>query len=480
MNAHMMPDDQSTIGDTLETEQALLGAILVNNDAYWVVSSFLKAEHFSEPLHQELFGLIAEQVEKGMTCNPVTVAAMRGLDFEITKGLSWKGYLARMAAEAVTIINAQHFGKVIFDGHRCRVLASECKQVIDDMRREYALTSINDILDRATDRLADIRQAQANINTVTESYLDTIDPAKAVERGEGVPIWSDEIQEVLSEPEFEPGNLYGLLSSSGEGKTSLLLRIIWHALDHGHPVLFLSYDQSRNQCIRQLVSILHGIGGKQQRLRHLSPQELQTCRDFDRQIAAMPFEVVHCTDEKVSKLSTYARRFVRAHRKKGAKTPLIAVDHIGAITKDDTRADAGTQAASVNRPMKALAIELNAPILMLNQRNGKGDNRPNPRPIAADLYGAGKAREDYDAVFYLYRFMKWYRERKGNAATPSEERLIERVFPTRVREDNQDIAEIGAIKVRYGDPSLKGFLKFEAEFTRYDSAIRVPQEGFGF
>jgi replicative DNA helicase len=281
----------------------------------------------------------------------------------------------------------------------------------------------------------------------------------------GVPIALPEIAKVLSEPVFEAGNLYGLLSSSGEGKSSLTMQLIYHAVYTGHPVLFLSYDQSAAQCVRQMIAQVHGIDVRQQRepSRLMSQKEQDQCVSFATWIDRQPLQIIRCQREGVTQLVAYARRFIK--QKANGKTPFVVIDHIGKVKPRDPKLSADRISGEVTVELKALADETGSSVLILNQRNSFGTRRDNPRPIAADLYGGEGAKADYDGILYLYRAEKYKAEREAIAATDADWKKIQRVFSG----DLEGIAEIGSVKCRFGDVNIKERVRFVARFTRYES-----------
>src|ERR1700680_3545707 len=98
----------------IELEQALLGAILVNNEAFYRVSDFLEPRHFFEPIHQKVFEITASLVRVGKTATPITLKTFLPPDIDVA-GLTVSQYLARLAAEATTVINASDYGRTIYD-----------------------------------------------------------------------------------------------------------------------------------------------------------------------------------------------------------------------------------------------------------------------------------------------------------------------------------------------------------------------------
>lgn len=457
----------------IEAEQALLGAILVNNAAYDRVQGFLEPDHFYEPLHRKIFAVAADLIGKGKLVNPILIKSFLPADEKVGEDMTVAKYLALLAAESVTVINAREFGLAV---HEMWIRRQAIVTVEGVVNIAYDLPPDADMLTEIApveDRLAALRAERIRGDSregAGAEYLDQMNAA--YKRGDvrGVPICLSEIGDVISEPCFEAGNLYGLLSSSGEGKTSLTLQMISHALAKGHPVQFLSYDQNRVQCVRQMIAQEHGIEARRQRNpKLLSETEWSTCVEFATRLDSQPFEVAKCTDQSAPQLVGFARTFVKRFR--SDKVPFIVVDHIGSVTPDDKRADEGTKAKGINKVFKAGAETTDAAWLVLNQRNSYGMKRDNPRPISADLFGGDPAKQAYDAILYLYRQEKFKAERVATAATDADWKKIHKVFGSEI----EGLAEIGAVKVRFGNPTIKRELRFEDRFTRYRSERVNPQ-----
>ena len=482
MTAH---DPARVVPHNIEAEQALLGALLMNNQVYDVVNRLLEPQHFYDPLHQRIYEVIGQALANGRVANPVTLK--NGLP-EKVDGLKIDGkevpvlsYLTRLCLEAVTVVNAPDYAAAIFDAWVGRQAISALQDGVDTYFNLAPGADPLKAFEPIEERIAAIRadaMKSSPVKNAARSYLDSL--SASYKRGEvrGVPIALDEIAEVISEPCFEAGNLYGLLSSSGEGKTSLTVQLMLHALQKGHPVCFLSYDQSAEQVIRQMVAQKYEIEARRQRdAKLLSEKEFQTCMEFADWIESRSFEVVKCTDHSAPQLVGMARTFVK--RRGNGKVPLIVVDHIGVVKPEDRRADEGTKAKGIGQILKAGAETTDAAWLVLNQRNSFGMRRDNPRPISMDLFGGDPAKTPFDAIFYLYRYIKFLEERKAIASSDSDWKKIEKTFPSAVREGT-DIAELGAIKVRFGSPHVRQRLIFEAHLTRYKSDREpVHQESLG-
>jgi replicative DNA helicase len=477
MNMH---DPQlRAIPANIEVEQAVLGTILMSNAVYDAVAPVLDAEHFYDPLHRRIYGLIGKMISSGQSVSPITLRSFLPADEVISGDITVAKYLALLAASAMPVKEAPGFARVVHAMWVRRQAIAACEEVVSiaydlDPDKDI-LTELEPVENRITELRAERIRADAK-QGAGRSYIEAISAAYKQGAITGVPICLREIGDVISEPCLEAGNLYGLLSSSGEGKTSLTIQMIVHALKKGHPVLFLSYDQSSDQCIRQMVAQEHGIEARRQRNpKMLSENEWATCVEFGNWIDTQPFELVKCTDHSAAQLVGFAKTFLK--RRANGQVPLIVVDHIGSVKPEDRRADEGTKAKEINKVFKAGAELTGAAWLVLNQRNSYGMKRDNPRPISADLFGGDPAKQAYDAIFYVYRFKKFLEERKAIASSDSDWKKINKIFPSAVREEGIDIAEIGAIKVRFGSPHITQQLIFEDRLTRYRSERAEMQEG---
>lgn len=479
-----MSDKIRELPSNIEAEQGLLGAILIDNRVFDRVASFLEEEHFYEPLHQRIYLVCGELIRMGKAATPITVKSFLPAKTKIGD-MTVVQYLVTLAAAAVGTLTARDLGIAIHEAWLAREAISAATHFLDVA---YDPPPGGDVIGERTDledRLAQLRGLRVKSEArrgAGARYLDSMEAVKHRGSVVGVPIGLTEIQRVISEPSFEASNYYGLLSSSSEGKTSLLIQIVRHALEAGYPVQILSFDQTAEQIVRQMVAQAFSIEARRQRFGDLSASEWGHANEFATWLDGQPFEVKDCTHEGAPQLVGYARTFTRKYMTD--KPALIVLDHVNAVSpeKSTERADEGTKAAAINGILKAAAKSLGVPWLVLNQRNTRGMVRDNPRPIAADLYGGEAAKRAYDACYYLYRFRKFCEERKAIASSDADWKKIHKVFPLSVVNGEKDIAEIGCIKCRFGDPNIRETLDFEARYTRYVSQEQqaVDQEEMSF
>lgn len=462
--------DRITEDDVFEAEKTVLACILASNEL--IPECGLEWSDFVEGLHQIVFAKICELAAGHQSANPVSLKPFlpRVIDKLPFTPAEYVENLFLIGASPVRKAQFEPSLQIIKGQVMARQIAQEAQYMAAFANEGHGLLTIGDEIEQLENRLKELRARFTETTSLASpgaSYLSAFQASAKRDGLIGVPIALPEIARVLSEPVFEAGNLYGLLSSSGEGKSSLTMQLIYHAVREGHPVLFLSYDQSAAQCVRQMISQVHQISGRQQRepMRLMSQAEQDRCVSFANWINGQPFEIIRCQREGVDRLTAYARRFIK--KMSNGKTPFIVLDHIGKVKPKNDKLSADRISGDVTVEFKALADEVAASVLILNQRNGESGKRQNPRPIAKDLYGGENARADYDAVITLYRPEKYKKEMEKVAATPQDWKVINTVFGSEI----EGIAEIAAIKVRWGDPTIVERVNFDAAFTRYVSIV---------
>lgn len=466
--------------NNLEAEQATIGAALMNNQAYHIVSSFLVPEDFYEPIHQKIWKAITDIVMSDRVANPVTVKS-KLKDIDIGE-IKLSDYLGILCGAAVNMVNVPDYASVIHDLSLRRSMIAIGEDMVakayDAEYSEPVQGQIDDVEQRIFELSVAYREQQGKGrfagSTMLTQYLEYVNPDVARRTMHGVPIGLPELATVLSERVFEPTNVYGLLAASGEGKTSLLLVLVRAAVANGNPVLILSYDQSGTQIVSQMVAQEMGVETRIQRAGNMTEKQIDKATAYVRKLAQAPFEVKDCDSSKDSakKLTRYVKEFIK--KNSNGKTPFIVTDHAATIKpeSDDRNADQGTKARNAIQEMKACAKATGSAHLVLMQRGSDGMKRLNPRPVKADVYGGQSAIQPWDAIAYLYRAEVYLQEQLDTAKNNTEKAQIEGRFAQQYGTDIENTAELGALKVRFGTTKQKRKVKFIPEYTLYESMYR--------
>lgn len=449
-----------------EAEQALLGTLLNINDAYWRVASFLKPDHFEEAINAEIYKTLGNLLGEGRSANPITIKPYLPVGSgEATSA----AYLAHLAVQAMPPSMAYDLGVTVVETWMRRIGISRLEDGITLLRTMPADLTPAKVFSEVGASLDDLVQVdEAKDGSIAQVIDGIMDGMSGAEKRATIPFPLNQLREIMG-GDMDAGNLYGMLSSSGEGKTSMALQIMDHAASHGHPVVFLSYDQSPEQCADQIASQRTGI--ENTRIRNRTLQE----REFDRYFAALaeiktlPLFIRKCSSgtDGSAQLSAFVRSLHSKKLKRFDKPALVMLDHSRKVKPKNENAHEGRIAAEANGVFKQVARELGLVWFNLMQRSSVGTKRRNPRPIDTDIYGGESGREDYDGVFYLYRGFKYWKTQLATADDAKDEEKINARF---LREKwEEDEAEVGALKARFADASRYYRLRFEKEFTRYVS-----------
>ncbi|MCC8960075.1 replicative DNA helicase, partial [Bradyrhizobium sp. Pear77] len=213
----------------IEAEQALLGAVLINNAAFYHVSDFLRPDHFFEPLHGTIYEIASGLISANKTVTPITIKTFLPADLDIA-GLSPSQYLARLAAEATTIINAVDYGRTIYD----LALRREIINVADDMRNAAFDAAIDsppaELIERAEQRLYDVAETRrfgGGFETFDTALSHAIDRAaqayQSAGKLSGLPTGLRDLDAKMGG--LQPSDLIILAGRPGMGKTALATNV---------------------------------------------------------------------------------------------------------------------------------------------------------------------------------------------------------------------------------------------------------------
>lgn len=454
-----------------EAERALLGAILVNNQALDTVSRFLTPEQFHEPVHGQIFGIILDLAEQGRKADPVTVVDR--LPKMLNEDLSAKKYVAHLAANATTIINAPDYAKTVHDlwvRRGLAVIGEDMASVARNPPRELMTAAAQ--LDDAEQRISELRdmgrfERSQGMSFHLEASIEAMASAYKDDKPIGLDWCLPEIERAV-DTRMEPGDLIGMLGASGDAKSSLALTQVRFSAEQGVPVLFLSGEQSVQQCIRQMTAQKLGIQAKHIKSGRVSEAEFAAVVEDARAIGQLPLMIETWTDMRVGQLGARIRAFNRRFGR-----GLVVIDHAKKIIPDHRSDILAQQVFQIFDSLKGVAMQTGNAVLLLMQRNSDFLKRRVMRPVRADSYGGEGPLQNLDACFSIYRPSRWLREQaKIEERDDRRRQLIDDATQMDLRaggtvEDGITLAQLYCLKSRFGDDQLPHQdLRFEGRYTR--------------
>jgi replicative DNA helicase len=471
----------------LEAEQALLGAILVNNEAYDRVSDFLEPEHFHEPVHRDIYAVCAKIIRAGKTATPIT--AKTYLSDELTPDMTMAQYLARLAAEATTVINAADFGHSIYDLAIRRSLILIGEEMVEDAYDsdvEAPPEKQIEEAEKALFELAEQGRYEGGFVDFTTALRDAIDLAGEAYRRDGS---LSGIATGLIDLDRKMGGLQrsDLIIIAGRpamGKSSLGSNVGFNiakawtgeqqadgrvkTVDGGRVALF-SLEMSAEQLATRILAEQSGISSSDIRRGNIRESEFSQLVEASNSIAAAPLYIDDTGGLTISQLAARARRL---KRQKGID--LIIIDYLQLLGGSTRRANESRvqELTEITTRLKALAKELDLPIIALSQLSRQVENRDDKRPQLADLRESGSIEQDADVVLFIYREEYYLENRKPKEGTPEHLQWIADMEQVHGR------AELIIGKQRHG-PTGNVELHFNAKLTRF-SNLAAADEVPGF
>jgi replicative DNA helicase len=468
----------------IEAEQALLGAILVNNEAYHRVAEFLRAEHFFEPVHQRIFERCAERIGRGQLADPVTLKTLFDED-EALRELDGARYLARLAHAAETIINAVEYGHILHDLALKRGLIGVGEEVVNkafDRGAQESGREQIEVAERALFTLAQEGESKGEFRAFPQVLTAAVKHIESawhkVGKVSGVPSELTSMDEKLGG--LQPSDLVILAGRPSMGKTALAVTIAANAAaqanayaeqenakHRNYVVGVFSLEMSAEQLATRLLSGKARIESDRLRRGDITEEEWPALVQASQELGTMPLFIDDTPALSIAALRTRARRLKRTQG-----LHLIVVDYLQLLrgTSVQSQGNRVQEITEITQGLKAMAKELNVPVLALSQLSRAVESREDKRPMLSDLRESGSIEQDADVVMFVFR----------------EEYYLSRAIPTQREGEGKDKfdlryqewfqrcqamhnkAEVIIAKQRHG-PIGNVQLQFDANFGRFNN-----------
>jgi replicative DNA helicase len=462
----------------IEAEQALLGAILVNNEACDRVSGFLSAEHFYEGIHARIFDAASTLIRAGKLASPVTLKTFFESD-ETLGQIGGPAYLARLAAGATTIINAAEYGRAIYELAMRRRLIDIGTDIVNDAFDTPVDLTSRQLIEQAEQNLYEIAETEKygqGFQPFAQALTEAIDMAAAAyQRDGGLSGISCGLKDIDAKMGgLQKSDLIVLAGRPAMGKTALATNVAYHVAksyraEHrpdgslnvfdGGVVAFFSLEMSAEQLATRIISEQAAIPSDKIRRGKISEEEFGRIVEVSRELQSLPLYIDATGGLTAAQVAARARRL---KRQRGLG--LIVIDYLQLLSGSSRRAAEGRvqEVSEITTSLKTLAKELNVPVLALSQLSRQVENRDDKRPQLADLRESGSIEQDADVVLFIYR-EEYYLGRKEPQPNTQE------FYSWREEmEKAHGIADVIIGKQRHG-PTGTIQLQFEASLTKFQN-----------
>jgi len=466
-NLSLVKDNFNELPNNIEAEQSVIGSILVSNEIFDEVSTIIDSSKFYDPIHQKIFHAIENLIAKGMLANPITLKNF----FENDKNLidlEGHEYLVKLTKFSTSLRQSIEYAKLIYDMHVRRELIKISETTIDNASNKEINVPGEKIIEESERLLFDL----AERGTFNKSFIkfekaldQTIEMAQRAFKSEegivGVPTGLTDLDDRLGG--LHNQDLIIIAGRPSMGKTALATNIAFHAAkkiqekeEVKSSVAFFSLEMSSEQLSTRILAEQSRIKSNDIRRGKVSEEQMDKFIEVSKNIVDLPLFIDETPAISIAALSNRARRIKRLHG-----VGLIVVDYIQLMTANNFRNDGRVQEISeITQGLKALAKELNVPVLALSQLSRAVEQRDDKKPQLSDLRESGSIEQDADVVMFVYRESYYLERKEPRAAT------VEHAEWQSKMNEISNIAEIMIGKQRHG-PTGNIKVEFEAMFTKF-------------
>ncbi|PSL22014.1 replicative DNA helicase [Shimia abyssi] len=467
---------------SIEAEQQLLGAILTNNDIFDRVASIITAEHFYDPVHARIYEIAAARIAKNNLASPVTLKAFLE-DDDGLKELGGPAYLARLAGAAISAFAARDYAQMIYDMAIRRELIGLGNNISTKAQKaDVELEPKEQIVEaeQALYKLSEQGQTERGFVSFLKAVTGAVNTANAAYQREGglAGISTGLIDMDKKLGGLHPSDLLILAGRPSMGKTSLATNIAFNVAKaykrgtrpdgtegaiEGGVVGFYSLEMSAEQLAARILSEAAEVPSEQIRRGDMTETEFRRFVDAAKALEACPLYIDDTPALPIAQLAARARRLKRTHG-----LDLLIIDYLQLCR--GTAENRVQEIGEISMGMKAIAKELNIPVVALSQLSRTVESRDDKRPQLSDLRESGSIEQDADVVMFVFR-EEYYVEREK----PSDERLEEIAAWQERMERLHGKAEVIVGKQRHG-PIGTVELSFEGQFTRFGNLVKPWQQ----
>tara|TARA_Y100000817_G_scaffold309853_1_gene299613 strand:- start:173 stop:1612 length:1440 start_codon:yes stop_codon:yes gene_type:complete len=469
-------NQERKLPSNIDAEQALIGSVLVNNDIIDEVASIINFNEFYDPVHSKIYSSIEKLHNKGMIANPITLKT----SFEKDDNLSEVGgteYLVKLTRLSSSVKQSIDYAKIIHEKFVKRELFKISEYLSEDAIDEKLEKSGEDIIQDTEKMLFDL----AERGTFNQSFLkfdqaldQTIEMATNAMKSDsgivGIPTGLNDLDERLGG--LHKSDLVIIAGRPSMGKTALATNIAYYAakkvLDDGEAkktsIAFFSLEMSSEQLATRIISEQSRIKSNDIRRGKVTEEEFNRLIETSRNIHQLPLIIDETPAVTIATLSNRARRI---KRKFGLN--LIVVDYIQLMSSGSRRYDGRVQEISeITQGLKALAKELNVPVLALSQLSRAVEQRDDKKPQLADLRESGSIEQDADVVIFVFREEYYLANKEPKMGTTEHME-----WQSKMSEINGQ-ANLIIGKQRHG-PTGTINVEFEGMFTKFKNATKKEQ-----
>ncbi len=386
---------------SLEAEESVIGGVLIDNEAFDRIGGLVAAPDFYVERHAHVFAAMSAMCEQGMPMDVVTVAERLRQRGELDK-IGGAAYLAELSERVPTAANIEHYARIIREKGVLRRLIRASTEIVEEAYQDSVDTS--QFVDQAEQSIFEIADASARgiperIDTLIADSISKIELLiKREDAVTGVPSGFRDLDKLTAG--FQPSDLTIVAGRPSMGKTAFCLNVAtWAAQKAEVGVVIFSLEMSKDQLVTRLLCAQAELNLADVRVGRLKDRDYRNLALAAGSLGAAPIYVDDTAGLSVMELRAKARRL---KRDPDARLGLVIVDYLQLMRGggEDSREQ---EISAISRALKALAKELDLPVIALSQLNRQAEMRHDKRPLMADLRESGALEQDADLIAFIYR-----------------------------------------------------------------------------
>jgi len=460
-------NNQKQMPSNIEAEQAVIGSILVSNDIYDEISSLIDSGKFFDPIHSKIYETIEKLISKGLLANPITLKNY----FENDEGLKELGgqeYLIKITKFSTSVKQAVDYANIVQEMHIRRELIKISESLLDQTSADTEINvSGESIIQNAEKSLFDLAERghfNKSFMKFDSALKQTIEMARSAYQNDegivGVPTGLTDLDSRLGG--MHKQDLLIIAGRPSMGKTALATNIAFHAAKNiekkgsKSTVAFFSLEMSSEQLSTRILSEQSRIRSNDIRRGKVTEKEFEQFIETSKNIAELPLYIDETPAITIAAIRNRSRRIKRLFG-----LELVVIDYIQLMRSSGKKEYNRVQEISeITQGLKALAKELDVPVVALSQLSRAVEQRDNKKPQLADLRESGSIEQDADVVMFVYR-EAYYLENK--------EPILGSIEHAEWQQKMEEIAQLAEIiigKQRHG-PTGNVKVEFEAMYTKF-------------
>ena len=482
INSNKNPADM--VPHSIEAEQQLLGGILNNNDLFYSLEDKIDSEHFFDPVHSRIFDVVSNRIKDGKLASAVTVNTFLTED-EGLRELGGSSYLAQLMASSVASSAIKDYSKLVYDLAIRRELIALGQEIssraqsikVDEQPEEQIILAEQNLY-----KIGDSGKSETGFKSFLKALNEAVQVANAAHHRDGnlAGISTGFIDLDKKMGGLHSSDLIILAGRPSMGKTSLATNIAYNIAKSFHKrenpdgssetidggiVGFYSLEMSAEQLAVRILSETAEIPSEQIRRGDMTENEFRRFVEAAKSIESSPLYIDDTPALTIAQLASRARRLKRTHG-----LDALIIDYLQLVRAGSSRDNRVNEISEITQGLKAIAKELNIPVIALSQLSRQVENRDDKRPQLADLRESGSIEQDADVVLFVYR-EEYYKEREK----PSDHDLEKMAIWQEEMDRLHGRAELILGKQRHG-PIGTVELSFEGKFTRFGNLAKPWQQ----